>query len=989
MGILLFISFAGNQTSLAMRIRILTINLLILFQLIFNPLAAQRESIWVDSVFRSLDLDQRIAQLMVVRAWSCKDSVYNDSLVRLLSRFNAGGVCFFKGSPVNQALLTNRLMATLPTPPLVTIDAEWGLGMRLDSAFSFPRQMALGAVADDSLIYQMGQLVASSCRRMGIQINWAPVADINNNPDNPVIGFRSFGEDREAVTKKSIRYMRGMQDGGIMAVAKHFPGHGDTDTDSHLSLPVILHSTARMDSIELYPYPPLISRGVGGIMVAHLYLPCYDSAANTPATLSYEVITRLLKNHLGFQGIVVTDALDMQGVTKYFKPGEIEVKALAAGNDLLLLPQHVETAIRGIRAAVDSGLLDTALINQKCRRILRLKYELGLHTPRPIDIRNLVTEINPEEAYTLREKMVEGSLTLLKNDIEIIPLRGLDHRKIAVLSLGDTTLNPFQKNLSRYAPLRLFNLPKKFTVQVADSIARLMNDYDMVILGIHGVNSNKADSFGITGSMADLANRLISSDRTLLTLFGTPYALSRIPNSIKAEAVVVAYQDNETTQAKSAQLLFGGIAASGKLPVSSNPYPVHSGMETVKNRLSFISSGEVGIPAKALDTIDSIIQEGLDVRAYPGCQVLFAKDGKVFYDRCFGHPRYEDTLQVTPDDLYDLASVTKVAATTLAIMKLWDEGKLKPEDPLGKFLPELAGSDKAALRIVDVMTHRAGLRDWIPFYRATLKDSRPDPSLYSDSPSTGFPIRVAEGLYLRQDYPDTILRKIIDSPLTEGNSYKYSDLGFYLLYKLVEHCSETTFDRYMERHFYGPLGLTTTCFTPRQRFSVQYIMPTEYDTAFRMQLIRGDVHDPGAAMLGGISGHAGLFSNARDLAVILQMLLQEGSYGGRQYVSVDAVRAFTRAPFSDKGNRRGIGFDKPLLNPSPDGPCCESASPASFGHSGFTGTYFWADPENGLLYIFLSNRVCPSASNPLLAGMNIRTRVQQAMYDILKKYPAK
>ena len=944
---------------------------------------------WVDSVYNSLTPEQRIAQLLIIRAYSWKDSIYNDSLLQVVKKNNVGGVCFFKGSPVKQAILTNRLQQETQTPVLVTIDAEWGLGMRLDSAFSFPRQLALGAISNDSMIYEMGQMIGRSCRRLGVQVNFAPVADINNNPKNPVINFRSFGENRDRVAHKSTMYMKGLQHEGIMATAKHFPGHGDTETDSHLALPVINHSLQRLDSIELFPFRTLIREGVMGVMVAHLYMPNLDTAKNTPTTLSNAVITGLLKGKLGFSGYVFTDALDMQGVTKYFKPGEIEVKALQAGNDILLLPQHVDVAISGIKAAIDSGWLSGELLETRCKRMLALKVELGLKHKHPVNPENLVADLNPPEAEALRQKMVNNSITLIKNELQIIPLTGLDRRKIAVLSLGDSMQTIFQKTTKQYSPVTFFNVPRKFTKTFADSIIKKVNEYDIVIMGIHGITSNAADTFGISHDMIRMIDTVTRINRTILTIFGTPYSLERIPNLSKPEAILVAYQGNPSTELAAAEVIFGGIGAKGTLPVTSSGFSYGTGEITEKNRLEFVIPEEIGIPRQSLNVIDSIAQNGIDVRAYPGCEILLAKHGKIFYTKAFGHPRYEDTVKVTMQHIYDLASVTKVAATTLAIMKLFDEGKLALNDTLGKFLPFLKGSNKSNLMIRDVMAHQAGLQDWIPFYKATLVNGMPDRSLYQWLQSPEFPARVAQNLYIRKDYADTIFKSIAGSPLRATRDYKYSDLGFYLLRLVVEQISHQPFDQYLDVNFYKPLGLSHMGFKPRDRFSLDLLIPTEYDNEFRKQFVWGDVHDPGAAMLGGVSGHAGLFSNAFDLAVIMQMLLQDGTYGGKQYITPATIREFTRVQSPGKGNRRGLGFDKPALNPALDGPTCKDASPRSFGHSGFTGTYIWADPANELIYIFLSNRVYPNAENQKLSEMNIRTNIHEAVYDLLRRYQIK
>jgi beta-glucosidase-like glycosyl hydrolase/CubicO group peptidase (beta-lactamase class C family) len=969
----------------------LTLSLLSVYLILSaQPAVCQHsDNKWVDSVYNSLTIGQRIAQLCVIRAYSWKDSVYNDSLIGIVKKYNAGGVCFFKGSPVKQAILTNRLQQETQTPVLITIDAEWGLGMRLDSAFSFPRQLALGAISDDSLIYEMGRMVGQGCKRLGIQVNFAPVADINNNPKNPVINFRSFGENRERVAQKCIRYMKGMQHEGIMTTAKHFPGHGDTDTDSHLNLPVINHSWQRLDSVELFPFKALIREGVMGVMVAHLYLPNLDSVKNTPATLSQKVITGLLKEKLGFGGYVFTDALDMQGVTKHFKPGEIEVKALQAGNDVLLLPQNMETAIQGIKTAIDSGWLAADLLETRCKRMLALKQTLGLQKRPPVKLDHLVEDLNPPEAEVLSRKMVNGSMTLIKNDLQIIPLTGLDRRKIAVLSVGDSLPTLFQSMLCRYMPATLFNAPRNFPKALSDSIFNQVTAFDIVIIGIHGITSNARDTFGLTRDMIRLIDTVTRVNRTVLTIFGTPYSLEVIPNLVKPEAILVAYQGNPYTETAAAGVIAGAIGAKGKLPVTAAIFPIGTGDQTEKTRLEFVSPEEIGIPRHALDVIDSMAMKGIEARAYPGCQILLAQHGKIFYEKAFGQPRYEDTVKVTLQHLYDLASVTKVAATTLAIMKLYDEGKVKPGDSLGKYLPFLKGSNKSNLLIRDVMAHQAGLQDWIPFYKATLANGQPDPAIYQGEQSAEFPTRVAQNLYIHRDYDDTVYKRIAASPLRASRDYKYSDLGFYLLRLVVEQISNQPFDTYLDATFYKPLGLSTIGFKPRTRFNMSQLIPTEYDNEFRKQLVWGDVHDPGAAMLGGVSGHAGLFSNTADLAVILQMLLQDGSYGGKQYLAPATVKEFSHVQFPGKGNRRALGFDKPALNPVLDGPTCKSASPQSFGHSGFTGTYIWADPANGLLYIFLSNRVSPNAGNQKLSEMNIRTNIHQAVYNVLQKYQIK
>ena len=946
------------------------------------------DSLWADSVFRLLSPEQRIAQLLMLRAYSYKDSIYQDSLVSIIEKYRPGGICFFRGSPCAQVNLTNRLQHASKVPLLVAMDAEWGLGMRLDSAFAFPRPITCGAISDDTLIYRMGAMIARDCHRMGIQVNFAPVADINCNPDNPVINFRSFGENKYLVSRKSLSYMKGLQDNGIMAVAKHFPGHGDTDTDSHLALPVIRHSRARMDSVELLPFRTLINNGLEGMMIAHLFLPCYDSNENVPSTLSYPIVTTLLKDSLGFKGFIITDALDMQGVTKNLKPGEIEVKALQAGNDILLLPLNTEEAVNKIKAAADSNLLKWPDINRRCFHLLMLKSGLGVNQ-KAITTRNLYSDLNPRSSVLLQKQIFSSALTLVKNELGLIPFNYLDKRSFTYLGIGEKEGCTFEKTLNEYTGISSCFIPMKFEPRLRDSLVKILSSHNILIIGLHKMTGYPADSFTLSRQTLSLIDTLSKINRTVLVVFGNPYALRLLKPPARPESILVSYQDFPVTQQLSAELLFGGIPASGRMPVSAANFGSGSGESTEHTRMCTILPEEAGLTEESLKVVDSIALSGIEQKAYPGCQVLLAKDGRIFYNKSFGHPVYGDSVNVVPSDLYDLASVTKIAATTLAIMKLYDDGKISPGDSLGKFLPQLLNSNKSAMIIRDIMTHRAGLQSWIPFYKSAIYGGVPDSNILRTDSSGTFSIKVCDHLYMNHAFTDSIYQKIKKSQLGEPGKYLYSDLGFYLLRLVVEKISGKPFTEYLDENFYKPLGLHHTSFNPLRSFPVSCIIPTENDTEFRHQIVHGYVHDPGAAMLGGVSGHAGLFSNAADLAVIMQMLIKEGSYGGKQYLKPSTVKEFTSSQFPGSGNRRGLGFDKPLQKYHDDSPACRSASQLSFGHSGFTGTYAWADPGNGLVYVFLSNRVYPSAGNQKLKELNIRTNIHQAVYDLFEKFGVK
>ncbi|MDT8394384.1 MAG: glycoside hydrolase family 3 N-terminal domain-containing protein [Bacteroidales bacterium] len=938
---------------------------------------------WVDSVFHSLTDEERIAQLMVVRA-NDPGKDYFASVEKFISRYNIGGVCFFRNHPHHQAETTNRWQQLAKTPLLVSIDAEWGLGMRLDSTTAFPYQMTLGAIRDNGLIYQMGAIIAMHCQRMGIHMNFAPVVDINSNPGNPVIGMRSFGQNRENVMLKGIAYMQGLQEHGIIATAKHFPGHGDTDTDSHKTLPVVPHTKERLDSLELYPFRHMIRHGLGGIMIAHLYIPAYEKDPGLASTLSPEIVDGLLRNELGFDGLIVTDALDMKGVTKHHKPGVIGVKALQAGNDILLLPADVPVAIKKIRQAVENGELAEDVINQRCRKVLRYKYDAGLATRKHIRTDHLIEDLNDSRAKMLKRKLYESSLTLLRNEYELIPLVHPDTLRIAYVSVGASLENDhFAKTLQLYGRIASFAFERNDGKKDITALLKNLEPYNLVIIGVRNTNMFAYDDYGITQADWVLVNKIAAAKKTILNLFASPYSLVNLDKPTLPDGLVVSYQDEPLAGEIAAELIFGGVGAQGKLPVGIHGlFKEGDGLETMPLRLCFTEPGALGIQDKYIRIADSIAMAGIRLKAYPGCQVLAAKDGKVFYHKAFGYHTYEKEREVRPADLYDLASITKIAATTLALMDLYGKGMIDIDQRLSKYLPFLGYTDKKDIIIRELLAHQSRLQAWIPYFRYTVHDTVRN-SIYADEPGEDFPVRVAEGMYIRKNYFRGIFDSIRFSGLRENNQYKYSDLGFYMLKESMESILNLPFEKFVEQEYYGPMGLPALGYLPLKRFPRENIAPTEDDRIFRKQLLQGDVHDQGAAMLGGVSGHAGLFSNAFDLAAIMQMFLQGGEYGGRLYIKKEVLEEFTKTQFPLNLNRRGIGFDKPLLEYEEDGPTCKSASPQSFGHSGFTGTYAWADPANGLVYIFLSNSIHPDGSNRKLVELNIRTSLHQMFYDAL------
>ncbi len=943
---------------------------------------------WADSMFSTFTLDEKIGQLMMVAAFSNKDAKHEKEIASLVSEHKIGGLIFFQGGPIRQAKLTNQYQSLARTPLLLGMDLEWGLAMRLDSTIRFPRQMTLGAHKDEALIEDMGEEIARQMKRLGVHVSFSPVLDVNNNPMNPVINDRSFGEDRENVARKGIAYMRGLQKGGVIATAKHFPGHGDTDMDSHYSLPVIAHSKLRLDSIELYPFQRLVDEGLSAVMVAHLEVPALDSTKGLPSTFSKPMVSDLLEKEIGFRGLVFTDALNMKGVVNGSQPGEIELKALIAGNDVMLFPQDPIKAIERIRQAVDSGEIDQAMIDHKCLKILRAKEWAGLAGYKPVQIKGLYEDLNTMSARLLRRQLYAGALTVLQDRNTSLPIGRLDSVRIASVVIGDQIDNAFQRGLRRYANVSLFRTDKSIHRDSLQLLLRQLEEFDHVIVSVHNTSWRLNKDFGIPESSLDIIREIAFKNNTILALFANPYRLNKVYGSKDLESIIVAYEETEETQDLVSQLIFGGIGASGRLPITSTiDYTVGKGTDKQPNgSFSFTLPEEIGMQSLDLKPIDDIVEKGIKAQAYPGCVVLVSVDGQVVMNKAYGHSTYEKQRPVRPDDIYDLASVTKVASTTLALMKLVDEGAIDLDQPLGKYLPELQDrhTAHARMQLRDILTHQAGLKSFVPFYTRLMKDGELKPGLTSDSATATHGIRIADRLYLQNTYKDSLFTWVLNTPLGARGEYLYSDMGYYLLQEMIERITERSLDRYLATTFYEPMGAATMTYKPLEKFPNERIAPTEYDVIFRQRQIWGDVHDPGAAMKGGVAGHAGLFSNAADLAKLMQMLLNKGVYAGNRYLSEEVIAEFTKCQFckpDGNGNRRGLGFDRPVQGKG--GPTCECVSYSSYGHTGFTGTMAWADPESNAVYIFLSNRVYPNANKNLLAEMGIRTKIQEVVNDAI------
>lgn len=935
---------------------------------------------WADSVLKSMNDDQKIGQLFMVAAYSNRDSIHFKEISKLITNYHIGGLCFFQGGPQRQAQQTNLYQAKAKVPLLISIDGEWGLSMRLDSVVKYPKQMALGAIADNQLIYDFAKETARQCRRIGVQLNFAPVLDVNNNPKNPVINDRSFGEDKYRVAAKGIEYMRGMQDNGVMANGKHFPGHGNTDKDSHLSLPTLNRTKIQLDSTELYPFRELFSRGLGSVMVGHLFVPSIDSTKNIASSISKPIVTDLLKNELGFKGLVFTDALNMKGVSSFFVPGEVDARALIAGNDMLLFTENVPNAFIEIKKSIADSLISIQEIEQRVYKILIAKYSVGLNKYQASSLNGIYEDLNSNEAKLISMKLYENAMTLLANKNNLIPFKELENKSIAAISIGADLNNEFLNMCKNYADVTTYSLKKDASLNDFDFLGKNLDQFNTVIIGIHDMSRNESKNFSISKQTKDFLANISQHSNLVVVVFGNAYSLRNFEN---LAPILLAYEDNDYTRSLAAQALFGGIQIKGSLPVTASEiFKGGDGYVTDPPiRLKYTLPEEVGVCSKCLSQIDEIALRAINEKATPGCQILVAKDGKVIYNKSFGYHSYDQQQAVKNSDLYDLASLTKILSTNLSVMKMYDEGKLDMKKKFTHYIKYSKQNNKKYIMVPDLLTHRAGLVPFIPFWKESLQVTDANGSNYSADSNSFYSIKVADKMFLRYDYPEKMKDIIFRSDVKEYGKYVYSDLSFYFLKDMLEKHYDLPIDQYNKKTFYAPLGLKILGFQPLKRFPANRIAPTENDTVFRKQLLDGYVHDPGAAMLGGVAGHAGLFSNANDVAVIMQMLLNKGSYGGVQYFKPSTVDFFTAKYSPD--SRRGLGFDKPDMN-AKNSPTCKSASALTFGHTGFTGTATWADPATGLVYVFLSNRINPSVDNKKLVEMNVRTDIQEVIYGAMK-----
>ena len=941
----------------------------------------QKQALWADSVLNTLSMEQKIGQLFMIAAYSNRNENDYKKIEEQVKKYHLGGIIFFQGNPLKQAELTNRYQSAASIPLMVGIDGEWGLGMRLDDAFSFPKAITLGATGDDDLIEKMAFEIGKQCKRLGVHINFAPDADINSNPKNPVINFRSFGESVPNVTRLSLAYARGMRKANVMGSAKHFPGHGDTGEDSHFALPVLNHSLKHLNQIETIPFRALIEDSIASVMIGHLHVPALDISPNTPASISGKVINDYLKKEMNFKGLVVTDALNMRGLLKYYPTGQAEVKAFQAGNDLLLQTANLPVAYDALLKKFQDSTLSIADLDHKVRKILMSKYWVGLNKYKPIDLRNLLSDLNNQHSKDLVQKIFDKAITIVKDDDGLLPLANSPNVRYASLTIGGKADNVFQKTMSYYSNINNYNIPFKPSkasdwTWVIEQAAK----NDLVIVGVHEMHNMDSRNFGVVPETIKILRELQKNTKVVVCVFGNPYSLKLFD---EFDTVICGFEDEPEAQVATANVIFGINGATGKIPVNTLALDgkVNYGIDTKPlGRVGLGIASDVGMSQIKLNQIRLIANGAIENKEFPGCQVLVARKGKVVFYESFGNQRYGINEPVDSRTIFDLASLTKVTATLQAIMMLYDQKKLDINLKVSQYLPELLNSNKKDITVKDLLLHQAGLKAFVPFYEKTKNNSGDlNAKYFLRTTENKNYLKVADSLFVNPIIKDSVFHWIIQSGLVSGLNnpkYLYSDLGLILLQRVVEKISGQTLDVYVDKNFYEPLGMYNTGFNITTKVPLQNISPTEIISDFRKVAIRGTVHDPNAALLGGVAGHAGLFSNTWDLVKLFQMDLNKGFYEETRYFSPKTIDYFTSR--QSNISHRGLGWNKPSKD---DGSVSQYASESTYGHTGFTGTAAWIDPEKQLIYIFLSNRVYPSAENNKILKNKTRKRIHDLVYE--------
>lgn len=893
-----------------------------------------------ENLLNQLTLEEKVGQLFSIRAHGKFSNVHDPQVLRierLIEEYHIGGVTFFAGDVYGQAMLHNRLQRAAAIPLWVSQDMESGAAMRIEGATGFPPAMGVAATGNPENAYLQGKITASEAKALKVNQIFAPVLDVNNNPQNPVIGLRSFSGDPRIVARYGIEFMRGAESEGVLATAKHFPGHGNTDTDSHFAMPAISHDYNRLENMELVPFKDAIESGLRSVMSAHVAFPTITGNTGLPGTLDPVIMDHILIDSLRFDGLIVTDGLEMHGITNHFSPDEAVIMAINAGADILLLSPDEMTAINGVIKAVETGRLSEARIDQSVRKILTLKSAQNLFEDRFIDPESLSDKIRTPGHQEIASRIARESVTVLKNDLPSFPVTKQNTNQILLLAVSDSNTpsagSVFAREMRKYHPTILYReLHRSSTEKEIEEILWQAQHVDLVVAGSFlGIRSSGESA------IPDLQRQTLQQIESfptpaMLVSFGSPYTVSELPDF---ETHILAWDASENQIRNTVPAIFGASAISGNVPVQiPDLYDIGRGLHYPRTTMRLDTPESAGMITDTLLQIDTIMQEAINDSVFPGGVVAVMRQGKLVWEKGYGYHDYSKTHPTASNSVFDLASISKIMATTAAVMKLTGEGKLSLDDPIHKYIPEYGTGAKRDITIRHFLLHTSGL----PAFRVYVDKLKSKPEL----------------IHAIRNEP------LINKP---GEVYVYSDLGVILLAEIIFDITGQTLDDYVKESIYQPLGMTDTAFNPEHVISgaAFRIPPTEIDTVYNRGLVHMKVHDERAYYLGGVAGHAGLFSSARDIAVFSDMLLQNGNYAGINILEPEIISQFTTR--QSTVNQRGLGFDRKNIE---DRDFISSAGTLTgdhtYGHTGFTGTSMWIDPDEEIAIILLTNRTYPNRS---------------------------
>ncbi len=916
---------------------------------------------WVEKTLSEMTLEEKIGQMMApafsFRLYNQADPTYQ-RMEELVKTYHIGGAMFYRADPYAVARNIDKLQSMAKIPLLMMADIEWGITMRINEGTDFLQNMAVGATGSEEYAYQMGRITAEEARTFGVHVGYAPVMDVNNNPDNIIINTRSYGEDPATVARLGSAFIRGMQDGGVFATAKHFPGHGDTDVDSHLGLPIINASVERIRTTELPPFQAAIDAGVRCIMVSHITFSAFPQMQGRPASIDPYFVTEVLRNEMGFQGLIVTDAMDMRGITNHYWGGDAAVRAINAGVDMVLIPPMFESTYRFVVEAAKSGRIPLKRIDESVRRILQAKFEQRLYRRPQIDLQKIEQIVAKPAHLQKADEIAEAAMTLLRDDSTVLPLAAEKLNNALVLTITDRKNATYDVALNREIARRVPNIrtgliDPRTTIAEVQELLQQADSVDAVIAGIFVTWGSYKGSVSLPDSVVMLVKELLHTQTPLAVVsFGSPYEIRKIPET---PSYLCAYGTGSVAVRAAVKALFGEIPVRGKLPVSiPGIAKIGDGIEKPARTMTLQKADSDTLFAAAFRVLEKAMADSI----FPGAQVAIVHDGKLLVNRGFGRQTYDPSSPlIDTQSIYDLASVTKVIATTISAMRMWEKNQLELDIPISSYLPKFSGGLKDRVTMRHLLTHSGGLHWWAPLWEKAKNKQEALDYIYS----------------LPLDY-------------APGDSMIYSDLGLILAGEVLRVISGKEMDELAADLVFKPLSLQNTMYNPPKSL-LPRIVPTEIGGSMNRGLIHGEVHDENTFFLNGVSSHAGLFSTAEDLAVVAQMLLNGGIYAHKRLLTPGTITYWTRRQNLPPGSSRALGWDTPTPGKSTAG---DYFGPHSFGHTGFTGTSIWIEPERNVAVILLTNRVHPTRERGGIYQVRreFHNAVMKALFPDIEKYTA-